>query len=34
MNFVFSLLSIDFIYLFGLEEVVNYIIDVNFISKG
>lgn len=34
MNFVFSLLSIDFIYLFGLEEVVNYIIDVNFIFKG
>lgn len=34
MNFVPSLSSTDFIYLLGLEEAVNYIIDANLISKG
>ncbi|KAK3096934.1 hypothetical protein FSP39_004919 [Pinctada imbricata] len=34
MNFVPSLSSPDFIYLLGLEEAVNYIIDANLISKG
>jgi len=34
MNFIPSLASPDFIYLLGLEEAVNYIIDVNLISKG
>jgi hypothetical protein len=34
MNFIPSLASPDFIYLLGLEEAVNYIIDANLISKG
>ena len=34
MNFIPSLASPDFIYLLGLEEAVNFIIDSNLISKG
>lgn len=34
MNFIPSLASPDFIYLLGLEEAVNFIIDTNLISKG
>ncbi|WAQ98357.1 P66A-like protein [Mya arenaria] len=34
MNFIPNLASPDFIYLLGLEEAVNYIIDNNLISKG
>lgn len=34
MNFVPSLATPDFIYLLGLEEAVNYIIDADLISKG
>ena len=34
MNFIPNLTSPDFVYLLGLEEAVNFIIDVNLISKG
>ncbi|KAK3601196.1 hypothetical protein CHS0354_004396 [Potamilus streckersoni] len=34
MNFIPGLASPDFIYLLGLEEAVNYIIDSNLIAKG
>lgn len=34
MNFIPSLASPDFVYLLGLEEAVNFIIDTNLISKG